>query len=185
MRMFSPPPDQPTSGLPNEEPSTQSVARRGALAFLVFWLVVMAVLYLGMQHYLKPSKPTVLANGSLSIPRAKDGHFRVPGSINGQKVQFLVDTGASMVSVTDALAERAGLTGGVPTTFRTANGERAGRVVRADEVRVGSLAVSQVRVGTGYTGDDDDDALLGQAFLRYFDVQIRGDGLILQTRKDS
>lgn len=152
------------------------------LAFLAFWLLVMGVLYLGMQQYLKPARATVLSDGSLRIPRAKDGHFRVAGSINGQSVRFMVDTGASMVSVTDELAAKAGLSGGTQAIFRTANGERQGRVVRADEVRVGPLAVGNVRVGTGYTGDEDDDALLGQAFLRHFDVRMRGDEMLLQPR---
>ena len=133
------------------------------LAFLAFWLLVMGVLYLGMQQYLKPAGATVLSDGSLRIPRAKDGHFRVAGSINGQ----------------------AGLSGGTQAIFRTANGERQGRVVRADEVRVGPLAVGNVRVGTGYTGDEDDDALLGQAFLRHFDVRMRGDEMLLQPRGKS
>ena len=88
-------------------------------------------------------------------------------------------------SVTDALAERAGLEGGEKVRFRTANGERDGRIVTADEVRIASLRVRDVRVGTGYTGDEDDDALLGQAFLRHFDVRMRGDEMLLQPRGKS
>ena len=181
MRLHSTPsrPAQPA------EPSTQSVARRGMLAFLAFWLLVMGALYLGMQQYLKPAGATVLSDGSLRIPRAKDGHFRVAGSINGQSVRFMVDTGASMVSVTDELAAKAGLSGGTVTVFRTANGEREGRVVRAGEVRVGPLAVTNVRVGTGYTGEDSDDALLGQNFLRFFDVQMSGDEMELRPRSQA
>ena len=94
-----------------------------------------------------------------------------------------MDTGASSVSVTDALASKAGLEGGEKTRFRTANGERDGRIVVADEVRVANFRVRDVRVGTGYTGDDSDDALLGQNFLRFFDVQMSGDEMLLRPRK--
>lgn len=192
MRLQSNPPPKPEPATPqsrgsasSDEPSTQSVVRRSTFALMLFWLVFMGVLYLGMQQYLKPAKAKVLSNGTVLIPRAKDGHFRVQGSVNGQKVNFMVDTGASTVSVTDELANRAGLTGGEVTRFRTANGDRMGRIVRAEDVRVGPLVVSGVRVGTGYTGEDDEDALLGQAFLRHFDVQIRSDEMLLQSKSSS
>jgi aspartyl protease family protein len=131
------------------------------LGFLVFWLLVMGVLYWAMQMYLKPAGVKVQADGTVAIARDRDGHFRVEGAVNGQPVTFLVDTGASMVGVTEPLAERAGLDGGEPVRFRTANG---------------------VRVGTGYTGSTDRDALLGQNFLRHFDVEIRGDRMLIHPR---
>jgi aspartyl protease family protein len=131
------------------------------LGFLVFWLLVMGVLYWAMQMYLKPAGVKVQADGTVAIARDRDGHFRVEGAVNGQPVTFLVDTGASMVGVTEPLAERAGLDGGEPVRFRTANGER---------------------VGTGYTGSTDRDALLGQNFLRHFDVEIRGDRMLIHPR---
>lgn len=47
---------------------------------------------------------------------------------------------------------------------------------------VRSLAVSGLRVGTGYTGRSDDDALLGQNFLRHFDVEMGRDRMVLRPR---
>jgi aspartyl protease family protein len=82
------------------------------MLFLLFWLVVMAVMYLAMQHFLKPAQAKVMADGTVRIERGLDGHFRVKGYVNDQPVTFMVDTGATSVSVTDALAERAGLEGG-------------------------------------------------------------------------
>lgn len=180
MRLNVTPPPQSS---PESEPSPQSVARRSTMLFLLFWLVVMAAMYLAMQHFLKPAQAKVLADGTVRIERGMDGHFRVKGYVNDQPVTFLVDTGATSVSVTDALAERAGLEGGEKVRFRTANGERDGRIVTADEVRIASLRVRDVRVGTGYTGDDSEDALLGQNFLRFFDVQMSGDEMLLRPRK--
>lgn len=152
------------------------------LGFLLFWLVVMGALYWAMQLYLKPAGVKVQADGTVVIARGRDGHFRVEGAINGQPVNFLVDTGASTVSVTDPLAARAGLHGGGPVRFRTANGEREGRMVVASQVRAASLVVSGLRVGTGYTGATEQDALLGQNFLRQFDVEIRGDRMLIHPR---
>lgn len=164
------------------EPTPQSVARRGTLALLLFWLLVMAALYWAMQMYLKPARVKVQADGTVVIARDRDGHFRAEGAINGQPVTFLVDTGATSIAVTEALAARAGLEGGEAVRFRTANGERDGRMVVAEQVRLASLVVSGLRVGTGYTGANDKDALLGQNFLRQFDVEMRGDRMLIHPR---
>lgn len=156
--------------------------RTSTLTILAFWLVVMGALYWGMKTFMAPRGATVTSTGSLVIPRHSDGHFRVAGTVNGVSVNFMVDTGASLIAVTDAMAKKAGLTGGVPTTFRTANGNREGRVTPSESVTVRNLAVSGLRVGTGYTGESEDDALLGQNFLRQFDVEIKRDSMVLNPR---
>jgi len=66
--------------------------------------------------------------------------------------------------------------------FNTANGVRSGRMVVANEVRLASLAVRGLRVGTGLTGETDTEALLGQNFLRHFDVEIRSDQMLIHPR---
>jgi aspartyl protease family protein len=161
---------------------TRRVLRTSTLAILAFWLVVMAALYFGMKTFMAPRGATVTSTGSLVIPRHSDGHFRVAGTVNGVAVNFMVDTGASLIAVTDAVAKKAGLTDGVPTTFRTANGERQGRVSPSQSVTVRNLEVSGLRVGTGYTGESEDDALLGQNFLRQFDLEIKRDSMVLNPR---
>src|SRR5256885_7413380 len=97
MRLKStPPPSDPSAAsAPAAEPSVQSVAQRGMLGFLLFWLLVMGVLYWAMQMYLKPAGVKVQADGTVAIARDRDGHFRVEGAVNGQPVMFLVDTGRS------------------------------------------------------------------------------------------
>ncbi|MDP3227503.1 MAG: retropepsin-like aspartic protease [Acidovorax sp.] len=166
----------------DNDQSTRRLMRMGTLGILAFWMVVMAALYFAMQYAMKPKGVTVTADGAVAIPRHHDGHFRVAGSVNGVPVMFLVDTGASLVGVTETLARKAGLQGGDAITFQTANGPREGRVIASDSVTVRSLAVSGLRVGTGYTGRSDDDALLGQNFLRHFDVEMGRDRMVLRPR---
>ncbi len=89
---------------------------------MAFWLVIMGLLYVAMNHYLKPKPVIVSAAGDLVIRRARDGHFYAAGSINGRPVNFLVDTGATLVTVSEKFAREAGLSSGIPTVFRTANG---------------------------------------------------------------
>ena len=84
--------------------------------------------------------------------------------------------------MTDTLAHSAGLQGGEVVQFRTANGTRTGRLVRAQSIAVGPLRVNNLTIGIGYTGSDAQAALLGQNFLRQFDVSMRGNVLELQPR---
>jgi aspartyl protease family protein len=92
--------------------------------------------------------------------------------IFSRPITFLVDTGASSVFVSEAFARDAGLQGGEPTTFRTANGAMNGRVVKEVEVAVGPLSVSSLRVGVGMVGGPKDHGLLGQNFLSRFNISI-------------
>ena len=149
---------------------------------IVFWCVVMGVLYLLMTHYLKPTQTQVQANGDLVIQRSRDGHFYAMGTVNGIEAKFMVDTGASVVSVSEQFAQQAGIVGGTPTTFHTANGPRAGRLVQGVNVAVGPVSVSNIRVGVGLMGGDQSDALLGQSFLSKFDIAINNKQMVLHAR---
>lgn len=158
-----------------------SPTRTGLIPMLIFWCGVMGLLYLLMTHYLKPKEAQVQANGDLVILRSQDGHFYTTGRINGQEAHFMVDTGASLVSVSEAFARKALIRGGVPTTFKTANGERPGRVVDGVGVSIGPVSVSNVRVGVGLSGGDENAVLLGQSFLSKFDITISKNQMVLRA----
>lgn len=154
----------------------------GLIPMMIFWFAVMGLLYMLMTHYLKPKQAQVLANGDLVITRARDGHFYAPGTVNGQAVTFMVDTGASLVSVSEPLAQTASIRGGVPTLFHTANGTHPGRVVDGVLVTVGPVSVSNVKVGVGLRMGDDQQALLGQSFLSKFDLSMNQNQMVLRAR---
>jgi aspartyl protease family protein len=155
------------------------VRRWGHVGVLAFWLAVMGVVYLALDHTMKPKAAVVTAAGELRIPRARDGHFYVEGTVNGRPITFLVDTGASTVFVSEAFARQAGLQGGEPTTFQTANGTMPGRTLRGVAVSVGPFSVSSVRVGIGLVGGSDDHGLLGQNFLGKFSMRVSDKELVL------
>lgn len=142
----------------------------------------MGLLYVAMNHYLKPKPLIVSASGDLVIPRARDGHFYASGSVNGKPVNFLVDTGASLVTVSEQFAHSAGLSTGVATVFQTANGDLPGRVVFDVPITIGPVDVSGVKVGVGFVGHAVGDALLGQSFLSKFEIILSKEQMILRKR---
>lgn len=162
--------------------TTSPSPQRGLLWMLLFWIVVMGMVYVLMQKTLAPKYPQASAGGAVEIKRSLDGHFRTIGQVNGVDTVFLLDTGATTVAVSDEFAARAALHGGTRTEFNTANGVRSGRMVDGITIAVGPLEVRNTRVGVGISPTGDDEALLGQSFLRHFDVSISGATLILRPR---
>lgn len=156
--------------------------RYGPLGVVAFWTVIMGLLYGAMSYYLKPQPVTITAHGDLVIPKARDGHFYAPGTVNGRPVMFMVDTGATLVTVSAEFAQAAGLGAGKATVFRTANGDLQGRIVPDVPVTLGGVRVSGVRVGVGLVGGDVDEALLGQSFLSRFEVVLAKDQMTLRQK---
>lgn len=161
---------------------TVSPLKAGFIPMMLFWCAVMGLLYLLMTHYLKPKQAQVMANGDLVINRSQDGHFYTTGTINGREAKFMVDTGATMVGVSEKFAQKAFIRGGVPTTFKTANGEQLGRVVEGVSVSIGPVSVTNVKVGVGLRMGDENEALLGQSFLSKFDITVIKNQMVLRSR---
>lgn len=159
-----------------------SPIKTGLIPMMIFWCAVMGLLYMLMTHYLKPKQAQVLANGDLVINRSQDGHFYTTGKVNGKEAKFMVDTGASLVTVSEEFAQKAFILGGVSTTFKTANGDRLGRVVEGVGVSIGPVRVTNVKVGVGLHADDESEALLGQSFLSKFDITMGKNQMVLRSR---
>jgi len=98
------------------------------------------------------------------IPMAIDGHFWVEGRVNGQKVKFLVDSGATMTTIDRATAARAGVAVSPrPDQFvRTGNGIIRVSSARADELEIGGITRRNVGL---QVADNDDLNVLGMNFL--------------------
>lgn len=119
----------------------------------------------------------VVGHDRVELARARDGHFHIDGAIQGVPVRFLIDTGASTVSISRELAGRIGLGCDVASTFRTANGLVQGctsRVTALDfgPFRVDSLAVAVLPNLAG-------EPLLGMNALRQVRMEQVADKLSL------
>jgi aspartyl protease family protein len=122
-------------------------------------------------------------NGPWTLVKQEDGHFYAEGTANGQSVRFLVDTGASMVALTDADAQRLGLFWNyseLQNVGRGVSGEVTGKPVEIPELRVGGMTVYNVRAVIIPQGLDV--SLLGQSFLSKIpNVGISGDRMTLSN----
>ena len=171
---------------PADARSPASTLRQSTLALLAFWLLVAGALYAGFSWWDSRQRaalrPYAESGGQLVIPRQRDGHFYVEGEVNRQPVNFLVDTGASAVAITEALARAAGLPEGSRVTVKTANGTREARRVHGVPIKAGPLAHNDITVTVGLRMGAADEALLGQSFLRHFDVEIGADRMVLRPR---
>lgn len=114
--------------------------------------------------------------------RGRDDHFRLDAQVNGQRVPFLVDTGASIVAIDRRTAEAIGIdidSLSYSARIQTANGVARAAPVRLDEIRVGDIERRNVQaVVTEGEGIGID--LLGMSFLGTLSsVDFRGDRLVL------
>ena len=110
------------------------------------------------------------------------GHFFAQGLINGNPVRMLVDTGASLIALPAADAQRMGidyLRGG-RGTVSTANGVVPVYRVRLDTVRIGDLELNQVDALVQEQGLPM--ALLGMSFLNRTEMRRSGEQMTLQRR---
>ncbi|MEO7320421.1 MAG: retropepsin-like aspartic protease [Nitrosospira sp.] len=75
------------------------------------------------------------------------------GKINGHPMDFMVDTGASTVSISRDIALNAHLPRGMPATFLTANGPVRGEIVSGQTIEAGGIVVEGLSVGIGVQGN--------------------------------
>jgi aspartyl protease family protein len=110
------------------------------------------------------------------------GHFVTQGSINGRSTQFVVDTGATMVSMGAAEAKRLGINfeAGQRMQAHTANGVTTGYrislgTVRIQDVEVHNVDAAVMPMGMPYI-------LLGNSFLSRFQMKQENGTMTLQRR---
>ena len=109
-------------------------------------------------------------------------HFINTGMINGTRMQYMVDTGASTVAIGKPDADRMGLqyTKGQPVQMNTANGVAQGWLIRLDSVRIGDVEVYGVEAVV--TPQGMPYVLLGNSLLGAFQMTRTNDQLVLEKR---
>jgi aspartyl protease family protein len=127
-------------------------------------------------------KPTEGSGSQIVLTAGSGGHFFANGSINGKAVRFVVDTGATYVSMGAAEAERLGIDfrRGERGMTQTANGTMPAYKVMLASVRIGDVQVYNVEALVGQSGMDQ--ILLGNSFLTRFQMKRENDLMTLNRR---
>lgn len=151
------------------------------------WLAVLGILWAMFADYIdrreNPNRNVVVRRGGspeLVLKRNRAGHYVTPGTINGEPVAFLLDTGATQVAVPAGLGERLGLQAGQAMTVVTANGTATAYATVINEVAFGPFVLRNVEAGLSPGIAENDEVLLGMNVLRHLEFTQRGDTLILR-----
>ena len=124
----------------------------------------------------------IVSGSSIVLTAGPGGHFFTTGKINGRSVQFVVDTGATAISMGQSEADRIGLDyrQGQRVNLSTANGVIPGHVVTLSSVRVGDVEVANVQAVV--LPQPMEAVLLGNSFLTRFQMKRENDILVLEKR---
>ena len=168
---------------------------KAAFGQLGIWAVAILLLVMGYSFRddavalwsrlggeLNPAQGQAGPEGSLVFRKSDDGHFHVEAEVEGTRVRFVVDTGASSIVLGPADAARLGfdlakLDYSVPVM--TANGEGRAAPVELRSIAVGPIRLEQVRALVNEAPMDG--SLLGMSFLtRLGGFAVEGDKLVLK-----
>ncbi len=111
--------------------------------------------------------PALSNTRSVIIPRNGNGHFQVEGRVDGRRLDFMVDTGASVIALTSSDAAMLGIHPArrdFRVTVKTANGTVMAAPAELDRVEISDLTVRNVAALVLADGALSEN-LLGLSFL--------------------
>ncbi|MDH5648996.1 MAG: TIGR02281 family clan AA aspartic protease [Gammaproteobacteria bacterium] len=164
----------------------------GRLMIYAMWLVILGLLTLFFQSVLERQRNP---NQSVSMVRSGDGqdqvilkrnrfgHYVASGLINEQPVTFMLDTGASDISIPHRVADKLALKKGRELIYQTANGQAKVYATTLKKVALGPLSLTNVRASIN-PNVDDNEILLGMSFLKHVEFMQQGDTLVLRQPPD-
>lgn len=170
------------------EPQENSTKEFSNTMTILAWVTALGLVGLLFEDILSEqfnpnsSPRTMTSNGQATVvlKRNRYGHYVTSGHINGQQVIFMVDTGASNVSVPSNIATQLGLQRGPSGRAQTANGTVTVYQTVIPELRIGDIRLYDV-VGSINPGMEGPDILLGMSVLKNLEFTQRGDTLTLKT----
>lgn len=163
-------------------------ARIGLFMFVGAWVVAFVFLvayFSGMlSRKVNPNQSpnSVVSDAGVEVVLKQNsmGHYVTSGEINGQTVTFLLDTGATNVSIGAHLGQRLGLVPGKRSVALTANGRVTVADTNVAELKIGKITLNNVEASLN-PGMQSDKILLGMSALKQLEWTQRGDMLTLRT----
>jgi len=174
-------------------PQNDTSAQFGKAFTWLAWLLALGLLAFVFQDLLESqNNPNENPSYSLSeqglaevtLQQNKHGHYVSNGTINQQQVTFLLDTGATEVSIPVNVAEQLNLPRMGGYRVETANGSVLVQQTQLDELSIGNIFLYNVRanINPGMRGKE---ILLGMSALKKVEFQQTGNQLILRERNAS
>lgn len=144
---------------------------KNSIVIAVIWIALGSVIYYLSDNIQNPNKIGRLGeNSTVVLKRGLDGHYRAEAQINGEKVDVLVDTGATGVAISQSVADKLNLKSIDAIRTNTANGDSVGYMVRLKSVKLGGVDAQDV--SAMIVPSLDGDVLLGMSFLGRMDVRL-------------
>jgi aspartyl protease family protein len=174
---------------PNQEPeNNQSTRGMGRGMYTIAWLLGIGLLTLFFsdfeQRKINPNQnPNSQSNNGITevvLEQNRQGHYVTNGTINGKDVIFLVDTGATDVSIPLHIADKLGLQKGQAVQMNTANGVVKGYQSWIEELKVGEIKLNDIDANIN-PGMNDNFILLGMSALKDLEFTQRENKLTLKA----
>jgi len=151
------------------------------------WMLLLGLLTYGFNNYLEQQNnpnQNISAewNNNLAEVKLKQnryGHYVVNGQINHHPVTFLLDTGATLISIPEKIALQLQLERGYPSQSKTANGTITVYGTRLKSVSIGSIELNNVRASIN-PHMHGNEILLGMSFMKHLEMTQKGNELILR-----
>ena len=158
----------------------------------IAWIIVLALLTyvagLWEQKQINPNT-TPLSNHhqgrvEVILHQNRWGHYVTSGLINQSEVLFLLDTGASEVSIPESIAHSLKLEKGPPLRRLTANGEITVYATQIDHLSIGDIELNNIAASIN-PHSNDNVILLGMSVLKRVDFSQTGKQLTLRQMRGS
>ncbi len=167
------------------------ISTRGQLNKTLQQMAIWALIFVGaigayslrdqIEAALYPERAVVNQFGTVSFNRARDGHFYAEVEVNGKKIEFVIDTGASDIVLSEQDAEYLGYP--VETLIYSGRASTANGVVPMARITLDTLTLGRFtdrNLRATVNGGELETSLLGMRYLeRYSKIEISGGRLTL------
>lgn len=151
------------------------------------WITLLGLLTAYFSEYLSkqnnPNEDLALTRttdyNEIRLQRNRYGHYVASGEINHHPVTFMLDTGATNISIPEKIAKKLNLKAGFPMTVETANGNIEVYSTILDQVSLGGIELQNISASINPYMQSD-ETLLGMSFLKYLHFSQEGDQLLIR-----
>ncbi|WNC72991.1 retropepsin-like aspartic protease [Thalassotalea psychrophila] len=171
---------------------TDDTVKMGKGMMWIAWIIFFALLVWAFQGFLdKQQNPNAVPQVGLTsdglaevtLKRNKYGHYVSAGTINNEGVVFLLDTGATNVSIPAKLADKLNLPNLGNHYVQTANGRVKVYQTQIDQLSIGNIILYNVAANIN-PGMNTNEILLGMSALKQVEFRQSGQYLYLTEQRE-